>query len=375
MVAWEILLFPALLRLLARLRPQAAVTADITPSVSFIITAHNEAARIKQKLANTQSLDYPPERLEVILADDGSEDGTSEVARQFSERALRVVRQEEWLGKTAAQNLAVSEACGEIVLFSDASALYNAGAIRALVSCFADPTVGCVTGRIALGEAAFGERSDTAVAVGLEGRLQYEQEVRRAQGEAFSLFGASGAIYAVRRALYQPLPPDQVSDLVLPLQLLEQGYRTVYEPEAVATLERPVDAAGELQRRSRIVLQCLRAMIYMKRLLVPWRAGTFVATIAWYRLLRWLLPVFLIGLLASNLALVAAGKHLYLWPLIAQGALYGVALLPRVFPASARVPALSLPFLFVWLNVAAVWALVRLARGEKGGAWQSARGK
>jgi len=371
-VLWETLLFPAGLALFSRLRRKPFLTADITPSLSIIIAAHNEAAHIADKLVNMLSLDYPKEQLEIIVVDDGSEDNTTAIVQGFADRGVRLIRQ-EWKGKTAAQNLAVTAARGEIILFSDATALYNPGALKALMRPFADPQVGCVTGQVKLGEAAF--QSDCATAAGLKGRLQYEQGVRKAQGEAFSLFGASGCIYGVRKSLYQPLPEDQVSDLVLPLLLLRQDYRTVYAPEAVATLERTVSAEKEFHRRSRIVLQCLRAMGYMKSLFVPRPGRAFIAAIAWYRLLRWLLPIFLLGLLISNLILVALGETLYWLPLALQLAGYGLGIFAKIIPGLGKnFPPAGLLFVFLWVNLAALAALARLLAGEKGITWHTARG-
>ena len=373
-IAWETAIFPALLWLLARLRPKPAAAAEITPAVSIVIAAHNEAAHIAQKIENTLALDYPPDRMEILVADDASDDGTDRIALTFAARGVKLVRQEEWKGKTAAQNLAVSQARGEIILFSDATALYDTGALRRMVRHFADPKVGCVTGRVILGKEAFSKEGGSLTAAALESRLRYEQEVRKAQGEAFSLFGASGCIYAVRRSLYLPLPEDQVSDLVLPLLLLEQGYRTAYEAEAVATLQRPVSAEREFHRRSRVVLQCLRAMWYMRRLLLPWRSGPFTAAVAWYRLLRWLLPLFLLALLITNSLLAIRIGSPYIWFLAAQAALYGLAVVGGILEAlKIRAPFLGIPFFFLWINLAAGAAIARMIAGEKAAAWRTDR--
>ncbi len=375
-IAWETLAFPGLLWLLARMCPRPTAAADITPAVSIIISAHNEAAHLREKIANTLALDYPSEKREIIVADDGSNDGTDDIARAFAAQGVRLVRQEEWRGKTAVQNLAAVASKGEILVFSDAAARYEAGAVRALVRHFADPRVGCVTGRVVLSNIAFSKDSEPATAAGLAGRLRYEQKVRQLQGESLSLFGASGCIYAVRRDLYTPVAEDQVSDLVLPLMLLARGFRTAYEPGAVASLEREVSSAREFSRRSRVVLQCLRAMWHMRRLLRPWPAGVLVAVVAWYRLLRWLLPLFLAGLLVSNIALAVSGRPVYLGLLVGQLALFAVALLAKCLPPfSLPGRAANLVFLFFWLNLAAAAALLRLLTGEKGITWDSARGR
>jgi cellulose synthase/poly-beta-1,6-N-acetylglucosamine synthase-like glycosyltransferase len=373
-IAWETVIFPAVLKLLARLRPKTSVTADITPSVSIVISVHNEAGGIAAKLANTLAFDYPSEAREIIVIDDGSTDSTVQVVTGYADRGVQLFCQEGWHGKTAAQNRAVAQAKGDIILFSDATATYNDGALRQMVRHFADPGIGCVTGHVTLAEPAADDGSGALTKTGAQGRLRYEHGVRKAQGDAFSLFGATGCIYAVRRDLYVPLPEDQVSDLVLPLLLLEKGYRTVYEPAAIATLARPVSAEREFARRSRVVLQCLRAMWYMRRLLIPKPAMAMLAVVSWYRLLRWLLPVFLITCLATNIALAISAGGIYSWLLAAQAVLYGLALLGGLLElAHVQVPVVGLPFFFVWINAAAAAGLVRLALGEKGRVWNTAR--
>ena len=373
-VAWELFIFPVILRLIAKLRPRPTSAADITPSVTVVITTHNEATNIARKIEDTLALEYPAAQLDFLVADDGSDDGTDQVIQRYADRGIKLLRQEQWLGKTAAQNLAAACATGEIIFFTDATALLSPNSLRAMVRHFADPQVGCVTGWISWGKSAVS--SDPSIAAGLKGRNRYEEEVRNRQAQAFSLFGATGCIYAVRRSLYIPLAEDQVSDLVLPLLLLECGYRTVHEPAAMATLERALSPELEFRRRSRVVLQCLRAMWHMRRILWPGRVGTFFAAVSWYRLLRWLLPLFLIGILATSTALSILGKSFYMWVLLGQCLLFVLALLARFCkPLSTRVPVVNVVFLFFWINFAALAAIFRLLAGEKGITWSTARGR
>jgi len=369
-LAWEIILFPALLALAALLFARKTKIADITPSVSVVISVHNEEKSIAEKLEDILAQDYPRDKCEIIVVDDCSNDSSAEIVEGFAARGVKLIKQDSWKGKTAAQNLAVDHAANEIILFSDATAIYNPGAICAMMRNFADEKVGCVTGQVLLDE----NIADNTTVEGAKSRLAYEQKVRAAQGKAFSLFGATGCIYMVRKSLYVPVAEDQVSDLVLPLMLLEKGYKTVYEPAAVATLARPVSAEREFERRSRIILQCMRAMFHMKQLLNPTRVGITIAALAWYRLLRWLLPPILDTLLILNIILAIYLGNIYTWLLVGQILFYLAALTGGISELmKKKLPLVGIPFYFLWINVAAGTALLRLIAGDKALVWNTKR--
>src|SRR2546428_4077997 len=240
--------YPCLIFLLAHLRPRPVAKAPVLPIVSFIIAAYNEERVIAAKLENTFALDYPPERLEVMVVSDGSTDATEEIVRtRFAGRVklLALPRQ----GKTLAQNQAVAVARGEVVVFSDATTVYQPASLRALVANFADPEVGCVTGTTIYG-------TERAAAVG-EGRAaywNYERFVRSQESRFCSVLGASGCVYAVRRRLYTPLTGDVISDVAQAIASVAQGYRAVVEDEA--TVYEPSESYGigeEILWRARII--------------------------------------------------------------------------------------------------------------------------
>ncbi|MCA1591767.1 MAG: glycosyltransferase family 2 protein, partial [Acidobacteria bacterium] len=189
--------YPVLLWCVSRLRPRAVRRAECEPMVSVIITAYNEERDLRGKLENTLALDYPREKLKIIVASDCSTDATDDIAREFSARGVQLHRQPTRAGKTSAQNAAVELARGEIILFSDATTLYEPDVVREMVPYFADAEVGCVAGRL-----IYVDPEGTSVGRGAQSYWSYETFLKRHESRTRSLIGASGCLYAVRRAAY-----------------------------------------------------------------------------------------------------------------------------------------------------------------------------
>src|SRR5882724_7782121 len=216
--------YPLLLLIIGRLRPREVRRGAFEPSVSVIVTAYNEQRDLAAKLENTLGLDYPRELLEIIVASDCSTDRTDEIAQGFADRGVRLARQQQRLGKTAAQNMAVAEARGEIILFSDATSLYKRDVLRVMMPSFADPMVGCVAGRL-----IYVDPADSRIGHGARSYWGYETFLKEHESRACSLIGASGCLYAVRRSAYVPLYNEACSDFIIATKMIEQGLRTIYE--------------------------------------------------------------------------------------------------------------------------------------------------
>jgi cellulose synthase/poly-beta-1,6-N-acetylglucosamine synthase-like glycosyltransferase len=242
--------YPLLLALVSRLRARPVRRAEWTPFVSVIITAYNEERDLAAKLENTLLLDYPADKLEIIVASDCSSDRTDEIARQYSTRGVRLCRQAERLGKTSAQNMAVEQAHGEVILFSDATTLYNRDVLRVMLPNFADETVGCVAGRL-----VYVDPTDSSVGQGARSYWGYETFLKHHESRVCSLIGASGCLYAVRRSAYVPMYPEACSDFLIATKMVEQGLRAVYEPAAVCTEETNKRTDKELRMRVRVITQ------------------------------------------------------------------------------------------------------------------------
>jgi cellulose synthase/poly-beta-1,6-N-acetylglucosamine synthase-like glycosyltransferase len=359
--------YPGLIFLLARLRPRPVrKAARHEPAVSFVVAAYNEAPVIAAKLANTLALDYPRGRLEVIVASDGSTDATEDVVRREFGGRVKLVAMGGRHGKTIAQNRAVEAAAGEIVVFSDATTVYRADSLRALVSNFADPDVGCVTGTV-----AYGTESDAAVDKGRAAYWNYESFLRRNESLFSSVLGASGCVYALRRRLYTPLEADVISDVAQAIRTVEQGYRAVVEDAAVVF--EPTESRSireELQRRARVITRGLRVKFRLRRFFFrhPW----FLVQVLSHRILRWAVPFFLIVALGANLFLL--GDPLYRALFAGQLALYGIAALAYVLERrNVRPPGFVIPLYFCVVNLAPLLAVRALLRGEKQVTWETGR--
>jgi cellulose synthase/poly-beta-1,6-N-acetylglucosamine synthase-like glycosyltransferase len=341
------------------------------PSVSVVIAVQNEAELLEEKLRNTAALEYPAGQLEIIVAADGPPAIIMKVAGAWKSRGVQTCVTAPRRGKTAAQNAAAARATGEVLVFTDVSAEFAPDVLQHLVRPFALPGVGCTTGTVAYREPK--GRRQTAIHAGSRLRLRSELALRANQSRAGVLFGATGCIYAVRADLFAPVREDLVNDFTLPLKLLERGHRTVYVPEAVATIGRITDARSEFARRSRIVLQCMRALWEVRGLGNPGRRGTLIALTFWHRLLRWLAPLFLITVLASSLAL--SGHALYHALLIAQLTFLALAVIGTLLSRGRRRGGVaSAPAYFLWVNLAALAGLLRLLSGKTGATWEPTGG-
>lgn len=367
-IVWVYVGYPVVLAVVARLRRKTVLRGPITPDVSLVICAYNEERDIRRKLEECLATDYPTAHLEVIVASDGSTDRTDDIVREFAPR-VRLLRVEGRGGKTIAQNAAVREARGEILVFSDVTTVYTPATIREMVANFADPAVGCVGGDLHYEK----EPRNTSA----EGRALfwgYERQLRLWESQIHSIIGVAGCVYAMRRSLYLPLDPAAISDFVQPGRVTERGFRTVLEPRAVAF--EPVESRSlgdELHRRARVITRGLRGAFTMPVLLNPLRHPWF-ATLLWsHRVLRWLVPVFLILLFAASVPLATRGP-VFLIVLVAQLLVYGAGAVAYALERlRVRLPGAFIPLYFCVVNLAPLLALAWLARGEKKVVWETGR--
>src|SRR5256714_14155944 len=311
--------YPALVWLVSRVRPRAVLRGSAEPAVTVVITAYNEERDLARKLENTLALDYPADKLEIIVASDCSSDRTDEIAREFAPRGVRLHRQAERLGKTAAQNAAITLAHGEVILFSDATTLYQREVLRAMAPNFADPSVGCVAGRL-----VYVDDSGSAVRIGAKSFWGYETFLKTHESRACSLIGASGCLYAVRRSAYVPLYDEACSDFLIATVMVEQGLRAVYEPDAVCTEETNRRADKELRMRVRVITQTFTDLWRHRAMLNPLRGGFYAVQLLSHKVMRYLVPFFLIIILVAS-ALLAPQSVFYAVMLAAQLVFYGAA--------------------------------------------------
>ena len=360
--------YPALLWLMSRWRARPVKVAPYEPLVSIIITAYNEERDLRAKLENTLALDYPADKLEILVASDCSSDATDDITLSFAAKGVRLYRQPTREGKTAAQNAAIERVNSEIVVFSDATTLYQPDVLRVMMPNFADSSVGCVAGKL-----IYVDPGATSVGSGAQSYWSYETFLKRHESSVFSLIGVSGCLYAVRRAAYVPLYPEACSDFIIATKMVEQGLRAVYEPRAVCTEETNQQAGKELRMRVRVITQTFTDLWRHRHMLNPFRRGFYAVQLLSHKVMRYLVPVFLLAILAAT-AFLSFYSPFYAVLLAAQVSFYGLALVGWLLErAGLRVHILALPYYFVLANMASVLAARQFLRGERYASWEPIR--
>ena len=359
--------YSILVLILSRFFSNEVKKADAYPRVTFLITAYNEEKNIANKLQNTLSLDYPADRLEILVASDGSTDRTDLIVKEFAQRGVRLIRVEGRVGKTETQNQAVKVATGEVVIFSDATTVYERHAIKNIVRNYADPSTGAVSGRY-----EYFNPTGASIGIGTILFWKYENLIKRSQTRIRTITGCCGCIYSVRRDLYTPLPPDIISDLVEPLKILEKGYRIVFEPEAIAHEETTEKTKEEFHMRIRVISRGMRGLLYMKALFNPFKHGFVAFQLISHKLLRWLIPLFVVLLFLSNIFLV--GGPFYATTLVVQIMFYGMALIGWIGERyDWKLKLLSIPLYFITVNIASMISLFKTIKGYKAVTWETVR--
>jgi len=359
--------YPLTLWLLGKIRGRVAQRRDLTPKVTLVIAAYNEEDTIAEKLENSLALDYPREQLEIVVASESS-DNTNAIVGQFASRGIKLraftaLRR----GKASTLYACVPQAQGKIVVFSDANAMYQADAIRKLVRNFADPRIGCVSGRLEYVESA------TSCAAGNESRYwRYEVWKKGLESRLFSLTGANGSIFALRKELYSPLSEARGDDFELPIRVLLQGYGAILDPDAVSRESNSLDTQAEFRRRVRIVEWNFVSALWLARQAVERGKALLFFQLVLHRLLRWLTPLFLAAMLISSALLPGGPFRVISW---LQALLYLLALAGWLFE-SRRVALPRLwyaPYYFAALQLATLVAIGRILATPASSTWEKVR--
>jgi cellulose synthase/poly-beta-1,6-N-acetylglucosamine synthase-like glycosyltransferase len=370
LILFTYVLFPAIIFLRGRLLRRPYRMAEITPSISMIIAAHNEADGIGAKLDNILSLDYPREQLEVIIASDGSNDGTNEIVRGYSAQnvtLLALPRQ----GKAPALEAAVAASHGEILVFSDANSMYGADALRALARPFADPEVGGVAGN----QRYLSKKSLSLSGDGEKSYWNFDRKLKHSQSQAGNAISATGAIYAIRRSLFRGVPVGVTDDFAVSTDVIVQGRRLVFAPDAVAY--EPVAGSGgaEFGRKVRVITRGLRGVLVVRReLLNPARYGFYAFQLFAHKVMRRLVVFPMLLLLIISPLLWSRGL-IYQAATAAQLSFYGCALLGLLLAHTrlGRMKPLTISYFFCMVNAACMIATFNLIRGHRIDFWEPHR--
>lgn len=347
-----------------RLRPRHQIDDQHQPMVTMVISLHNEERHITQRIDNFEALDYPPDKIELLLGDDCSTDRTRAIIRECMERnpRIRLVEFDSHQGKTAVINQLVPMAKGEIVAFSDANTFWAPDALRLMTRHFADPHVGSVGGRLVL-------RSTTGVNTD-DSYWQYETLLKRREGDLGVVLGAAGGIYTLRKELFQPLKSDviQIDDFIWPVSVYWQGHIGVNEPAAVAHEEAAPHVEAEFRRKVRIGTGDFRALFECRRLLLPWMG--WISFAFWsHKVFRWCAPFLLLAVLVSNTFLLEILPYRILFSLqVVFYALAGIGyFISRQTHPLAKI--CRIPYYFLGSNAALAFGFYKCATGRQKAAW------
>lgn len=360
--------YPLLIKLIAMRKNEVNKDVDYLPSVSILIAAYNEEKDIENTIKNKLALDYPDDRFEILVVSDESDDRTDEIVLKLakdSTKPIRLIRQSPRAGKTAGLNILAPEASGEVLVFSDANSLYASNTLRKLVSNFADPSVGYVTGKM-----VYVTGDGSLVGDGCSSYMKYENWLREQETKVGSVVGVDGGVDAIRASLFEKLRSDQLPDFIQPLKVTEKGYRVVYEQEAMLKEEALDDSRREYIMRVRVSLRALWALHDMRGLFNPLKHGVFALQIISHKLLRYLVFLPLALCFLANIALFTE-SFFYLITLLFQVAFYALAFLGKLrVRHNQTLVFLALPYYFTLLNIACAHATLRYLKGEKQVIWK-----
>jgi cellulose synthase/poly-beta-1,6-N-acetylglucosamine synthase-like glycosyltransferase len=367
--AW--MMYPALLWALCGVRRASSpvLCNSMMPPVSIIIAVHDEASVLAARLQNCLDLDYPPERLEIIVASDGSRDETVAIANAFARThgRIRVLAWPHRAGKTAVQNAAVACSRGEIVVFSDADTRFDPHFLRRLVRGFADPRVGCASGALVW------TNPDTS-SITAVGTLYWRVEhlLWRWESRLGVLAWGSGACLAVRRELLAPIDARYGEDCVVPLDAVSQGRRVVFQDDAKAYEPRIANAQAEMRARARMTLRSFAGTLSHRHLLNPFRFPGIAWSVVSHKLLRWLTPYLLVTVLVCNTALVLRGCDFYR-PFLAGQLLFYLAAVTGYICDRCRIglPGLSTAYAFCLMNLGVLIGVAHAVLGREIISYQS----
>jgi glycosyltransferase involved in cell wall biosynthesis len=356
--------YPLTLLGLAAVNSRTVRMSDITPSVTVVIAAYNEEAKIEAKLENTLLMEYPEDKVQIIVVSDGSTDGTDSIVRGYAKRGVQLVQTGGRVGKEGAQRQALPHARGEVIVFTDAATLSNAGCLKNMVRNFADEAVGCVSSedRVIKNE---GE-------VGGEGfYVRYEMWLRKLESRVGSVIGLSGSLFAVRSSLCHDFSDEQQSDFRTVLVCIRQGLRGVSDPSVIGFYRDVPDEADEFDRKVRTMVRALTVFFRNADVLAIWKYGIASYELICHKLLRWLVPWFLVIAFVSN-AILALQSPLYLVILIMQLAFYlGAA--AGIRNRRNKNPLLRVAAYFVRVNLSIAIAWLRYLRGRRIVTWEPTR--
>jgi cellulose synthase/poly-beta-1,6-N-acetylglucosamine synthase-like glycosyltransferase len=356
--------YPVIIFLLAKVKGEGGEKKDITPLVSLIIPVHNEEKVIREKVLNVLSLDYPKDKLEIIFALDGCHDKTHEILLSFNDSRIKIFDNQKRMGKVATLNKTVPLAKGEIVLFSDANSIYEPDTLKKLIRNFADEKVGCVSGKL-----CYIDTDSTSVSKGQDLYWKYETFIKIQESKLGKLLITNGSIQAVRKAIYPYPDPHIADDFSIPLLVQAEGYKVLYEPEAVVYEMATRSLKEDLAQKVRVLSQGFKGVIRLRKdLLTLSPLGIF--ELFFHKILRWGVIFYMIPIFFLNIPL--AKEPFYLYLMILQIIFYSLACTGLILRHKNKIKIFYVPFFFCLINGAALIALYKFIVNAETRIWDKA---
>ncbi len=359
-------IYPAILLLLPKRRVELPDVVDADPPpLTIVITVHNEASRIVEKLENTLEVDYPADRLEIVVASDMSDDGTDELVAGFADRGVRLVRADRRLGKEYAQSLAIREAGGEIIVFSDVATRIPPGAIATMAADFHDPRVGAVSS-----EDRFVSADGRLVGEGAY--VRYEMWLRGLESRVHGLVGLSGSFFAARRSVCEDWDIQVPSDFNTALNCARQGLVAISDPRVHGIYRDVADQKKEYRRKLRTIVRGWAALTRKAEVLNPFRFGLFSFMVWGHKVMRWLVPWFMLLLLFATYR-VKDGHDLFTAFWYLQLAFFLAVAMAAILPALRETVVFRIPYYFVQVNLAIAHATLLFLMGHRVTVWEPSK--
>lgn len=354
-------------------KPPVAEDADLLPSCTLIVAAYNEEYFMEQKIQNTLTLNYPAGKLKLLFVTDGSSDKTPEIVARYPQ--IQLLHKPERAGKIAAVHRAMDYVDTDAVVFTDANTFLNKDALIKICRHYTDTTVGAVAGE----KRVHIDQNADASAAGEGFYWKYESALKKWDSELYSVVGAAGELFSVRRSLYQPVEPDTVlDDFMISMLIAAKGYRIVYEPEAYATETASENVSEELKRKIRIAAGGIQSILRLKKLFNPFPYPTLSFQYISHRVLRWTITPFLL-ILSLILTVVLALKHCETAMqalLLAQVLFYLLALLGLIMEKrQLRIKVLFIPYYFCVMNYAVLAGIIRYFGKKQSAVWEKVQRK
>ena len=360
------------LRRLVKGKRAMPVPGSYTPGVAVIIAAYNEADVIEQKIRNTLALQYPQDKLEIIIVTDGSDDDTPAIVARYP--AIRLLHEPARNGKIMAVHRAVRVATAEILVFTDANTFLNSDALLYICRHYSDPKIGAVAGEK---KVQAGKLADATAGEGFY--WKYENTLKRWDAELYSVVGAAGELFSIRAGLYQPVPADTIlDDFMISLEVAARGYRIVYEPLACAVEYGSESIPEELKRKVRIAAGGIQSILRLKRIMNPFSNPVLAFEYISHRVLRWTITPFLLLVVFILNGLIAFRERelFYTGLFVLQCLFYGMALTGWLLEKKQlKVKLLFIPYYFCMMNYAVMAGIWRFIRKRQGAAWEKSKRK